>query len=90
MSAPVLLDTGPLVSFLHERQEHHRWAVSQFERLPFPFLTCEAVITETVDLLYTRAQLRPEVMLELLRTGAIRIDYQIRTEVRLLQSLTRR
>jgi predicted nucleic acid-binding protein len=90
MSGPILLDTGPLISFLHERQEHHGWAISQFERLPFPFLTCEAVITEAAHLLYTRAQLRPEVMLELLRTGAIRIDYQIQSEVRALQSLTQR
>lgn len=90
MKEPILLDAGPLVAFLHERQEHYRWAYRQFETLPFPFLTCEAVIAEAAHLLYKWANLQPEAILELVRTGAIRIDYQIQPEVVALQALSRR
>jgi predicted nucleic acid-binding protein len=46
-----ILDTGPLVAFLLEPEEHHSWAVEQFKRVPPRFLTCEAVLTETCFLL---------------------------------------
>ena len=42
MTGPVLLDTGPLVSFLSGEQEHSDWVVAQWKRLRPPLLTCEA------------------------------------------------
>ena len=89
MNAPVLLDTGPLVAFLDRRDQHYRWAYDQFERLPFPFLTCEAVLTEATHLL-KRSGVRPEDVLQLARSGAVRIDYDIRSEVEALQTLLAR
>lgn len=90
MSAPVLLDTGPLVAALDGNDQWHRWAYTQFERLPFPFLTCEAVLTEATHLLFQRAKLGPDVVLELVRTGAIRIAYAMPPEIEELQRLLKR
>jgi len=86
MSRPVLLDTGPLVAFLDRRDHHYPWAYEQFKQLPFPFITCEPVLTEAIHLL-GRANVRPESVLELVHSGAIRIDYHIQSEVRALQRL---
>ena len=47
----VLLDTGPLVAFLNKRDRYHEWAVTQFSTMRPPFLTCEAVISESCFLL---------------------------------------
>ena len=48
---PVLLDTGPLVSFLAAGLRHHRWASEQWKALRPPLLTCEPVLTEAAFLL---------------------------------------
>lgn len=45
------VDTGPLAAYLDERDSHHHWVATQFSRLEPPFITCEAVISETVFLL---------------------------------------
>ncbi|MGI9176038.1 MAG: type II toxin-antitoxin system VapC family toxin [Rhodothermales bacterium] len=89
MNAPVLLDTGPLVAALDERDYHHKWAYAQFGRLPFPFLTCEAVLTEAAHLL-RRSDIDAGPMFGLLRSGAIRIDYNMQPEVEVLQALVAR
>ncbi|HVT90494.1 MAG TPA: PIN domain-containing protein [Tepidisphaeraceae bacterium] len=43
----IIVDTGPLIAFLVEQDQHHDWAVEQFKSLPAPFFTCEAVLAET-------------------------------------------
>ena len=51
MKSPVLLDTGPLVSFLSASDKHAAWVQEQWKRLRPPLLTCEAVLTEASFLL---------------------------------------
>jgi hypothetical protein len=51
----VLLDTGPLVSFLAHGLVDHEWAVEQWKELRPPMLTCEPVLTEAAFLLKVRA-----------------------------------
>jgi predicted nucleic acid-binding protein len=46
MRRRVLLDAGPLVAILDARDQYHEWAVSQWEQLDPPLLTCEAVLSE--------------------------------------------
>src|SRR6516162_3122475 len=42
----VLLDTGPLIAFIDQRDRNHAWVKSQFADILPPLLTCEAVLTE--------------------------------------------
>jgi predicted nucleic acid-binding protein len=42
----VIVDTGPLVAFLSERDTYHQWALSELAGIANPLLTCEAVVTE--------------------------------------------
>jgi len=47
----ILFDTGPLVALLDRRDQWHEWAVPQMKMVRLPWLTTEAVITETCFLL---------------------------------------
>lgn len=51
MAASVLVDAGFLVALLAERDANHRWAADLGPRLPLPWKTCEAALTETFHLL---------------------------------------
>jgi uncharacterized protein len=68
MAASALVDTGFLVALLSRRDDNHGWAAEQAPRFPPPWLTCEAVISETVHLLGGRG-VRP--LAQLLRRGAV-------------------
>jgi uncharacterized protein len=45
-----ILDTGPLVAYLVERDDYHDWAVATFASVPPLFWTCESVLTEVAFL----------------------------------------
>lgn len=47
MNPRVILDTGPWVALHCRNDAFHGWAKQQFAQYPEPFLTCEAVVTET-------------------------------------------
>ncbi|WP_421774443.1 type II toxin-antitoxin system VapC family toxin [Gracilimonas sp.] len=44
----VFLDTGPLVALLRERDQFHQWVKIELSKERFRFITCEAVLTETL------------------------------------------
>jgi predicted nucleic acid-binding protein len=54
MARSVLVDAGYLVALLSRRDTHHRWAAAQPQRLPPPWTTCEAALSETFHLLGAR------------------------------------
>ena len=54
MARSVLVDAGFLVALLSQRDGNHAWAVEQGERLPPPWRTCEAVLSEAFQLLGVR------------------------------------
>lgn len=89
MTGPVLLDTGPLVSFLSSEQEHSDWVVAQWKRLRPPLLTCEPVLTETAFLL-KRGGADTDPVFELLDRGIIRVALGIEEQSADLRALTRR
>lgn len=51
VSRGILLDTGPLVAYLAEDEQHHAWATGQFKELEGALITCEAVMSEAWFLL---------------------------------------
>ena len=72
----VLLDTGPLVGYLNEKDQYHDWAVSCWSSLYDPVFTCESVISEAVFALASE-QVGPEPILQLLERGVIRVVFSL-------------
>ena len=52
--ASALVDAGFLVALLSRRDANHRWAAAQSPRLPPPWMTCEAALSEAFHLLGAR------------------------------------
>jgi len=67
-----ILDAGPLVAFLNDRDEHHNWAIEMVQRLPEPLWTCEPVLAEAGHL-----SNQAEAILEMLASGVIRIGLEL-------------
>jgi predicted nucleic acid-binding protein len=55
MAGSVLVDAGFVVALLSRRDAHHQWAAGQASRLPPPWRTCEAALSEAFHLLGVRA-----------------------------------
>jgi uncharacterized protein len=89
MKPRILLDTGPLVAFLHAGDEHHDWAKRQFNEFEAPLLTCEAVIAESCHLL-RRIPGAPVQVLKLIERGSVRLDLSLQQEHTALASLLKR
>ena len=67
MPKSVLIDSGPIVAFLHEEEIHHAWAVDQFRRFG-RFTTCEPVLGEACARLAYYGK-DPARVIELARDG---------------------
>jgi uncharacterized protein len=50
MAANALVDAGFLVALISRRDANHRWAAEEASRFPPPWMTCEAVLSETFHL----------------------------------------
>ena len=72
----ILADTGPLVAYVSQTDQYHRWAVAAFGSFYEPIYTCEAVISEALFLLRS-ANLDVENFLQLLERGAVKIDFNM-------------
>src|ERR1700704_6431219 len=84
-----ILDTGPLVAFLHSNEEHHDWVVGQFKVLPPIFLTCEPVLTEACFVLGFAEPAMDQIEMFLDR-GVIQIPFQFATERHAVMRLMRK
>ncbi len=80
MIKPVIADTGVIVSLVSEKDEWHEWAKQQAARLPTPYLTCEAVVTEACHLVRGVPNGKQKV-LGLLAIGALQLDFSLKAEV---------
>jgi uncharacterized protein len=85
----VLLDTGPLVSFLGSGLQYHDWAVEQWKVLRPPLLTCEPVLTEAA-LLLRREGRDADSLFALLERGVVRIALSVQEQQADLRALMRR
>ncbi len=73
MAVSTLVDAGFLVALLSSRDVNHRWATALAPRLPPPWMTCEAVLSETAHLLGGRGT---RSLASLLRRGALVCRYR--------------
>jgi predicted nucleic acid-binding protein len=78
MARSVLVDAGFLVALLSRRDRHHRWAAAQAPRLPPPWTTCEAVLSEAFHLLGRRGG---PGLAALLRRGAVLATFDLGDEL---------
>lgn len=85
----VLLDTGPLVSYLETRLIHHSWAVEQWKRFRPPLLTCESVLSEAAFLLNREGRAADEIF-ALLERGLIKVALAVEKEQADLRALMHR
>jgi predicted nucleic acid-binding protein len=85
----VLLDTGPLVSLLDRRDQHHAWTLEQMRRMRPPFRTCEAVIAEAFHLLRHLPQPRTAI-LEMVTEGVLTIPFRLTEQCREVLALLER
>jgi uncharacterized protein len=72
----ILADTGPLVAYVVETDQYHRWAHATFSSFYEPIHTCEAVVSEVLFLLRS-ADLGVETFLQMLQRGAIEVDFSM-------------
>jgi uncharacterized protein len=72
----ILADTGPLVAYLSQTDQHHRWAAAAFGSFYEPIYTCEAVVSEALFLLRS-ADLDSETFLKLMERGAVQIAFNL-------------
>jgi predicted nucleic acid-binding protein len=85
----VIVDTGPLVAYVQENEEHSDWARETFDRLAPPFLTCEPVLSEACFLI-ERGRGEPDDLLDLVARGLLRVDFAIREEMPRVRALMKR
>ena len=78
----IILDTGPLVALLNERDARHRWTVEILQHLSPPLWTCEPVLTEASHLTQKPAQIMARVS-----AGALRIGLELEEHVNHLERL---
>ena len=71
-SIEVILDTGPLVAWLCEADQHHAWCAKAFSRLPLPVVTCEAVVAEAAHRL-RKYGAGVESLCQLLESGELQL-----------------
>jgi predicted nucleic acid-binding protein len=85
----VALDTGPLVALLDRRDRYHRWATEQWADVVLPILTCESVLSEACFLLQHLPR-GPAAVLGLVTRGAVKVAYDVGTDVEALSRLMTR
>jgi len=86
----VLIDTGPLVSFLDRREPQHAWVRARMRDCAAPLQTCEAVLSEAMHLL-RRAPGGPESLRALLQRGLVilSVSFDLRRELAPVLTLLR-
>ena len=85
----VLLDTGPLVALLSEREAQHPWVTARFSEWTEPRVTCEPVLTEAFHLL-SKVRGGPAALRAALSEGLIVLDFDLRSELPAVLELMQR
>jgi uncharacterized protein len=80
-----IADTGFVVAFINRTDGHHAWAREIGKSTSEPFLTCEAVLAESIFQVQSADQ-----VLGLLRTGFLRSAFQLSEHVDEVQAMAER
>ncbi len=83
----VLVDAGFLIALLSRRDRHHDWAAVQVQALPQPWLTCDAVLSESFHLLGPAG--RPGLD-QLIRRGVVMSRFSFQDELKRVLDLMRK
>ena len=84
-----LVDTGPVVALLNERDIYHKWTTRQLSAFRPPLLTCEAVLTEAFFLLRAH-RTGAEALLRLIERKIVSVAFRLDEEYARVGSLIRR
>lgn len=74
MPRSCIVDSGALVALLDPHEEHHGWAQETFLRQPTPWLTCDAVVSESLFLLHGP---HARALDKLLRRGHLMLNFSL-------------
>ena len=86
MNNPIIVDTGVLVALIDKREQFHQWATEQAQNLIPPFITCEAVISETCFLLRNLHKGK-DAVLSMIEDEILQIDFSLSNEISKIKSL---
>ena len=89
MTRSVIVDAGPLVAALDQRDAAHDWVGEQLKTLTPPLLVCEPVLTEVAYLVH-RHRGQTDVLLGLVSSGALRVAWSMDAEVEAVRGLMRK
>jgi predicted nucleic acid-binding protein len=78
MAANALVDAGFLVALISRRDANHRWAAEAASRFPPPWITCEAVLSETFHLIGARGA---ATFVSLFERGVLICSYRFADDV---------
>ncbi len=76
----ILLDTGPIIALLAEKDPHHkqiRYALDSFQT---PFKTCESVISEACFIMRRISPQGPEAVFQLGNQGLFKVSFNLKEE----------
>jgi predicted nucleic acid-binding protein len=84
-----LVDTGPLVALMDDREPYHAWARDRLAAIAPPLFTCEPVLSECCHLLRCFPG-GPDAVLSLLERGILVCDFQLSKEFGPVRALMRK
>lgn len=84
MPTSYVADSSALVALVSVDDQYHPWIVAQAKAIPWPWLTCEAVLSESFHI--ARAKGAPKLR-ELLRRGAVTLTFDLGDEMEAVLAL---
>ena len=89
MTTAPILDTGPLVAFLNQRDRYHEWAKARMAEMRPPLHTCEAVLSEACFLLRNLSG-GTDAIMALVERRLVTISFHLESEHARVRRLLRR
>lgn len=79
MATTTLVDSGPIVALINQRDCFHAWCVSRLETLTDPLLTCDAVLSEAFYLLKRHTSDGPRRLTEMIHREILVSDFALKS-----------